>query len=358
MLDSNKFLRKGLTKKHVILIVVKLQSFFEEALYLAADIGGTKTHAAFYVEENGEFVKKRERKYPSQEHATLEEILIDFAEGAKIKRMCLGIAGPIKDGICKATNLPWVIDEKNIKQALGVDEVYMINDLEANAWGIRELGPDEFYVLNGGREIVGNQALVSAGTGLGEAGLFYDGKEHLPFPCEGGHVDFAPRDEKEVDLLRYLMKKLGYHVSYERVLSGKGLSNLYSFLIDTGLEKSPAGISKEMEDTDPARVISKHGVEGTCPACVHALDWFCSIYGSEAGNTALKFMSIGGVYIGGGIAPKILDAMKRGDFMKGFVAKGRFEKILSDIPIKIVLNENTALLGAAYFCHYPHIHNR
>ena len=177
-------------------------------MYLAVDIGGTKTHAAFFKEENGELKMIRDRKYPSQEHDTLEEILVDFIGGEGVERICLGIAGPVDGDRCITTNLPWEIDGQKISRELGVSEVYLINDLEANAWGLRTLKEDEFYILHPGKEVKGNQALISAGTGLGEAGLFFDGNEHLPFACEGGHTDFAPRDEKEVDLLKYLMKNI------------------------------------------------------------------------------------------------------------------------------------------------------
>ncbi len=317
---------------------------------LAGDIGGTKTHLALF--EKGE---KREMlveaKFKSSEHETLRSIVKEFIAknpGHDVERACFGIAGPIQDRKCKATNLPWVVDADLIEKEAKIAFVSLINDLEANAFGVNSLGDDEFAVLNEGKKQKGNAALISAGTGLGEAGLFWDGKKHCPFACEGGHCTFAPEDDLEVQLWQYLRKTYD-HVSFERVLSGPGLYHIYRFLIDEGIEKEEESVKKAMETTDPSRVISEMGMQDASDSCVRALEIFISIYGSEAGNLALKMLAVGGVYIGGGIAPKILDKLARGKWMKRFIQKGRFAPLLENIPVKVILNENTALLGAAYY---------
>ena len=320
-------------------------------VFLAGDIGGTKTNLALF-DENLKIL--REKKYSSQGHASLEEIIEEFGEDGdpEIKKMSFGIAGPIKDGICRTTNLPWVIDSHKMKGQFGMDAVYLLNDLESNAWGIKVLEPSDLYVLNEGHpHVEGNEALVSAGTGLGEAGLYYNGRDHIPFACEGGHCDFAPRDAHEVALFEYLKRKYGFHVSYERILSGRGMIDLYEFLLeDKGGSKPKSYEEREAQGEDPARIITELGLSKEDPLCAETLEMFVSIYGSECGNTALKFMALHGLYIGGGIAPKILEAMQAGGFMESFINKGRFRELLSQIPVRIVLNDKTALLGAAYFC--------
>ena len=315
-------------------------------MILAGDIGGTRTRLALF---DGLKCVKQE-KYFSREHADLASILLLFCpEGAD--KVCLGIAGPISNGRVQATNLPWIIDVKDLKKELKTDAVWLINDLEANAYGLRRLLPEQFFTLNTGNpEAKGNAALISAGTGLGEAGLYWDGNKHHPFACEGGHTDFGARDEMEAELWRYLRTQYE-HVSYERVLSGSGLNHMYRFLIDMHLEEESEELKLEMLDKDPAKVITDHALNKESKACKRALDWFISIYGSEAGNLALKHLAVGGIYVGGGIAPKILNAMKEGNFMQGFTAKGRFSELLKAIPVKIILDENTALLGAAEYAY-------
>ncbi len=310
-------------------------------VFLAGDIGGTKTHLALF---DG---KKRvaEARFPSRDYPSLKQIVEEFLsqEKASLEIAAFGIAGPVRAGRCVATNLPWIVDSKEIAQGLGIEKVALINDLEANAYGIAALLPDEFHTLNEGEAQQGNQALVSAGTGLGEAGLFFDGEHHIPFACEGGHADFAPRGDEEVALFQFLQKRFG-HVSYERILSGPGMRNVYDFLVESGRgERDP-----DVEGENPKRFISDKATKGESAVCMQTLEWFISLYGAEAGNTALKFMSLGGVFIGGGIAPKIASKMRDG-FMKAFVDKGRFSELLLSIPVKIILNEETALLGAREF---------
>ncbi len=316
----------------------------ETKYLLAGDIGGTKTHLALC--ESGKKIK--EKKYPSQDFKTLEEIVKDFLSDVKapIGKACFGIAGPIKDQKVIATNIPWVIESTRLQKELSIEKVVLINDLEANAYGIKTLSDDEFFVLNkGDSNARGNQALISAGTGLGEAGLYYNGKEHFPFASEGGHSDFAPRNDREIKLLKYLQSKFN-HVSYERALSGYGLYNLFSYLVDVEKELVPKEILDTIDQKKGPKIISQKGLQEKGSIFEKTLDWFVSLYGAEASNMALKMMAIGGLYIGGGIAPKILDKMTSGIFMKAFLQKGRFEELLSKIPIKIILNENTALLGA------------
>jgi glucokinase len=308
-------------------------------MILAGDIGGTKTHLALF--EKGTIVA--EEKYASREFPSLSDILALFLrKQGVVKKACFGIAGPIKEGRCKATNLPWIVDAQELENALKIDAVFLINDLEANAYGIRSLSDEEFFTLNeAAPSSLGNQVLISAGTGLGEAGIYWDGTKHHPFACEGGHSDFSPQTELEMELLRYLRKKFG-HVSWERLLSGPGIYNLYRFLIDLRLETPTEDFGEE----DPAKVITERAVKKECKTCVRTLKWFTALYGAEAGNLALKMLALGGVYIGGGIAPKILSALQEKEFMKAFIDKGRFSTLLSQIPVKVILNENTALLGA------------
>ncbi|MFS8564276.1 MAG: glucokinase [Rhabdochlamydiaceae bacterium] len=296
---------------------------------LAGDIGGTHTRLAIF---NGKKIVK-EKKYLSQQFSGLSQVLQDFLT-EKVDCACFGIAGPVAQGRCNATNLPWTLDASEIAQTLKIPQVYLINDLEATAWGISSLNESQFLNLNEGKTQKGNQAVIAAGTGLGESGLYWDGTSHHPFPCEGGHVDFAPRDEREEKLLHYLRKKYG-HVSYERAISGPGIENLYRFL--------------NGEEETTSFLVTEKALSGQSEICIDALHWFISLYGSEAGNLALKFLAVGGVYIAGGIAIKIAEMLKNGIFMKAFCDKGRFRSFLSSIPVKVVLADDAALLGAAVY---------
>jgi glucokinase len=246
-------------------------------------------------------------------------------------------------------NLPWVVDAAAMASQLGLPGVALLNDLEANAWGIGALGPEDFLTLNAGAPGArGNACVVAAGTGLGEAGMYWDGTMLRPFACEGGHVEFAPRDAREIALLQYLTLKFG-HVSYERVVSGPGLANIYAFLCDTGRGKETPEIARVLREGDAAAVIARAALDGRCALCVAALDLFVSIYGAEAGNAALKFMAEGGVYIGGGVAPKLIAKLVDGTFLRAFVAKGRMQPLLEAMPLRVIMNPKTALLGAARY---------
>jgi glucokinase len=259
------------------------------------------------------------------------------------------VAGPVKDGRTETPNLPWVVDARRLADILGVPRVTLLNDLKANAYGLRHLGPTDFAMLQAGaKEAVGNQAILSAGTGLGAAGLYWDGQHHHPFATEGGHADFAPRNRLEADLMEQIAREKG-RVSAERILSGSGLVRLYRFLRERSGEPEPAGLAEQFAKEDAAAVVSRCALDEVDPVCVKALDLFVSIYGAEAGNVALRMLASGGVFLGGGIAPKILSRLKRdGLFMTAFLDKGRMRPLLETVPVLVVLNDRAALWGAAH----------
>ncbi|HTS49380.1 MAG TPA: glucokinase [Bryobacteraceae bacterium] len=318
-------------------------------MVLAGDIGGTNTRLAFFEGTPSHLTAVAIEVFPSREHNGLEEIAKKFiATHNQVPRAaCFGIAGAVRDGVVATTNLPWTVSVKKIGEALGIPDVYLINDLEANAHGIALLEVADFVSLNAGIPIPGgNRALIAAGTGLGEAGLLAEANgSYRPFPSEGGHVDFAPRNDLEMELLRYLMGRFE-HVSYERVLSGPGLHNIYEFLRDTGRGEEPAWLADAIAHSDPSAAIAKSGLEGTSNLGVQALDIFVSIYGAEAGNLALKVVATGGTFIGGGIAPKIIKKLNSPTFLNAFQAKGRISPLLRDIPVRVITNDKAALLGA------------
>jgi glucokinase len=320
-------------------------------MILAGDIGGTHTRIALF-EQNGEILKMLlERVYPSREHKSLDEIVSLFISNEHVTadRACFGIAGPVLHGRVSTPNLAWVVDAIQLAKQIGIQSVWLINDLQAHASGIDDLAPADFVSLNKVDAAIGNAALIAAGTGLGEAGLYWDGQRRWPFPCEGGHSDFAPRNDLEIDLLRYLLMKFG-RASYERVLSGPGLLNIYNFLVASGKEPESQDLKDELlQSPDPAAVISEHGLNGSSPLCAQALDIFVSIYGAEAGNLALKLMATGGLFISGGIAAKILPKLTGPAFMKSFIDKGRLQPMMETIPVKVVVNDRVGLIGAARY---------
>jgi len=319
-------------------------------MILAGDIGGTNARLAYYKVEGGNFVSVREQIYPSREYRGLDEIVVKFVAetGIKPDLASFGIAGPVRQGRVEASNLPWIVDSARLAEELNLESVVLLNDLAAQAWGIRCLGDSDMVALNRVKASVGNQAVVAAGTGLGEAGLFWDGQRHLVFACEGGHCDFAPRNELEIELLRYLHGRFG-HVSYERIVSGPGLVNVFLFLRDSRRGEEPSWLRDEMLAGDPAAAISRAAVSGKSPMAEQALDLWISIYGAEAGNMALKVLALGGVYLGGGIAPKILTKLAGPLFMQAFLGKGRMQPLLESIPVCVITNGNTGLLGAACY---------
>ena len=320
-------------------------------MFIAGDVGGTKVRLAYYLEKKG-LQCLHEQRYASNDFSDFSSLLKKFLEEIghpMISNATFGIAGPIQGRVCKATNLPWIIEADRLEKELHIGRVFLINDLEANAWGLRCLKESEFFVLNPGEAIQGNQALISAGTGLGEAGLYWNGTEHLPFACEGGHCDFAPTNEEEIDLLRYLHKKFS-HVSFERILSGSGLNQIYRFLVDTKREKEDLDIQAIATEKEPQKMITEKGMKTEEGSCFRACELFTKIYAKEAANLALKFLSRGGLFIGGGIAPKFTTLFDKDQlFMKAFVDKGRFASLLGKMSVKVVLNDKTALLGAAQY---------
>ncbi len=316
---------------------------------LAGDIGGTRTRLGLFrlTQKTLRFI--REQKYSSKNYKGLEKILKDFLSGEeKIASACFGVAGPVTSRIIRTTNLPWRIHLDGLQKVLSTKKVEVINDLVANAYGIFMLEKKDFQTLNTGQKRKGNAGILSAGTGLGEAILFWDGKQHIPSPSEGGHVEFGPRNDLEMELLQSLSGHF-LHVSYERILSGAGLLQIYQFLRDSKrFRREPEWLSGEMKEKDPAAIISEMARLKRSRLCGKALDLFVSIYGAAAGNLALQVMALEGIYLGGGIAPKILWKLKDGSFMKAFKDKGRFSKLMVTIPVKVVMNDKTALLGAAW----------
>ena len=320
-------------------------------MILAGDIGGTSTRLAVFELRNDALRAVVEQTYSSREYTGLREIVSRFVAEHRpdIEHASFGIAGPVVDGRVKTPNLPWVIDAQELADELGLAATALLNDLEANAYGVAALAASDLVPLNAGAAgVAGNAAVIAAGTGLGEAGLYWDGHRHRPFAAEGGHADFAPRNAVEIELLRYLLQ-CHEHVSYERVLSGPGLHNIYKFLRDTGWAKECGPVVEAMRSRDPAAVISQAGLERSCPLCVQALELFVAIYGAAAGNLALKLMARAGVYVGGGIAPKILATLKGPAFMDAFTAKGRLKTLCESIPVRVILNPKTALLGSARY---------
>jgi len=319
-------------------------------MILTGDIGGTHSRIAYYGLEKGHLEFLVEEIYPSGEYTGLDEIVRKFtaSHGEKSTQACFGVAGPVRNGRVRVTNLPWIVDASRLEQGLALKTVTIINDLEAIAYSVDVLQSKDFAILNkGDSEAAGNGAVIASGTGLGEAGLYWDGSRRLPFACEGGHTDFAPADELQDELLRHLRAQFG-HVSWERLVCGPGLNNIYNFLRDVRHGDEPDWLKLEMERGDPPSRITRHGIEGTSPLCVQALDLFVSLYGNEAGNLALKIMATGGVYLGGGIAPKIVDKLGGPSFMTAFTTKGRMSDLLKTIPIRVILSDRAGLLGAAH----------
>jgi glucokinase len=318
-------------------------------MILAGDIGGTHTRLALFKGTPDSLNPLDIEVFPSPQFSGLPEIVRKYLakQNQTVEAAAFGLPGAVVDGRVETTNLPWVVDSRHLAQELSLARVDLINDLFANAHGIVLLKESDFVVLNQGTASpTGNRVLISAGTGLGEAGLLAEsGGGFRPFPSEGGHADFAPTSEIQMDLLRYLFGRFD-HVSYERVLSGPGLHNIYEFLRETKRGDEPAWLADEIKNGDPSAAIAKAGLAGSAPIAVQALDIFVSIYGAEAGNLTLKVVATAGAFIGGGIAPKIVAKLKDGAFMKAFTAKGRFQTLLANVPVRVITNDKTALLGA------------
>lgn len=322
-------------------------------MLLAGDVGGTKTILALYDGGTDGLPQAvlREKTYPSRAYGSLEDIVKDFLSGGgeSLDAACFGVAGPVVGGCCQTTNLPWLIDEKSLMAHLGIAKVKLLNDLQAMALGLLRLRPDEWVDLNPrGVPAAGNQAVIAAGTGLGEAILYWDGQLYHALATEGGHGDFAPNDALEDGLLVYLRNKFGGHVSYERILSGPGIVNIYEYLRDTRQSPESAELAVAIKNAaDPAQEISTRALQTGDALCRGTLELFARIFGAEAGNLALRCFATGGVLVGGGIAPKILSSLQNGLFMQGFCAKGRFSEFLAALPVRVALNPQTGLIGAA-----------
>jgi glucokinase len=323
-------------------------------MILAGDIGGTKTVIAHYEEAGGSLRQLRAATYHSRDYRSLEDILAAYLKdspGAAPRAACFGVACPVIDGTCHTTNLPWQLAEQVLARAIGAPRVKLLNDLAATGYGILQLPADELCVLNPGSRPGrrGHAAVIAAGTGLGEAILYWDGQRHHPIASEGGHVDFAPRTDQEIELLRYLRAKIGGRVSAERVLSGPGFHEIYCFLRDSGHAAESPRLAALFRTEDPNPTITRLGLTGEDPLCVATLQLFSTLYGAEAGNLALKCLATGGVFVGGGIAPKILPVLQDGSFLRGFTDKGRFTEFMRSIGVSVALNPAAALIGAAHY---------
>ncbi|MDH4192631.1 MAG: glucokinase [Nitrospirota bacterium] len=372
-LPSGIYLGYGATRLTVEFFTI---FHWKRVMILAGDIGGTKINLALYDWNKERVDPIREDTVWTADYESLEEVLTEFLEEpppadsesdeavddtdepssgsirpaplGPLTAACFGVPGPVLNNICHATNIPWTIDGGKLAEFLNIPRVHLLNDLEATAYGLQLLRQDEIENLNPNAPSPppdGTRVLLAAGTGLGESLLLWTGSEYRICPSEGGHADFAPTNDLEIDLLRYL-RTSHLHVSYERVLSGPGLHSIYQFLRDTK-KNEPTWFAEKLPTGDPAALIAEAGLTGKPDICRDALQIFISIYGAEAGNMALKALALGGVYLGGGIAPKILPALQQETFMKAFLAKGRYKRLLGKIPVRVILNPHTALLGAA-----------
>lgn len=320
-------------------------------IVLAGDVGGTKTQLAVVDVQPTMCRVVFEHRYASRDYADLGLMVEQFLAEAATRepdRACFGVAGTVSGDKCMAVNLPWPIDARQIGHQIGIGKTKIINDFLALGYGLEHLEPGDLAALQTGRvDPRGPKALLGAGTGLGESFLLWSGTRYMVYATEGGHASFAPQNEEQDRLLAWLRGKFAGHVSWERVVSGPGLANVYEFLTATGAAKENPTVKAQMAKGDPAKVISEHAIAGDDPACERALELFCSAYGSEAGNLALKVLATGGVYVAGGIAPAILSKLKQGTFIRAFRAKGRFEPWLENVPVHVIHKKNVAVLGAA-----------
>lgn len=319
-------------------------------MILAGDVGGTKTNLALFRAEGARLSRQRLRSFPNRRYGGLEEILGEFlAGGAAVETVCIGVAGPVAGGRSRVTNLPWEVDRESIRRACGAKRGFLVNDLQATAFSIPALPAQSLAVLQEGTgDPEGTIAVLAAGTGLGAAFLVWDGTGHIPVASEGGHADFAPRNPREARLHAFLASEHG-RVSVERAVSGPGLHAVYRFLRESeGMTESP-GVEERMARGDPSRIVSEEGLSGGSETCREALRVFASLYGAAAGNLALQVLATGGVYLGGGIAPAILPALAAGEFLEAFLSKGRFTWLLAGLPVRVILDDKAALLGAARY---------
>ncbi|HLC18349.1 MAG TPA: glucokinase, partial [Thermodesulfobacteriota bacterium] len=320
-------------------------------LILAGDIGGTKTFLGLFTPSGGAPVEVRSEKFVNAGFSGVAEVIEAFikeGEAGRIGAASLGAACPVEANRCTLTNIHWTVDGEALRKKFRIKRLGLMNDLAAMGWGVGLLSKKDIMTINEGVPKEGNAALIAAGTGLGEAILFWDGKAHTPSSSEGGHTDFGARTTLEVELLGYLMEEFG-HVSYERILSGPGIENVYRFLLSREGKSVPGRIEKMFAVEGVDRAVIDEAIKGKDRTCARAIELFLSIYGAEAGNLALKGMAMGGVYVGGGIAPKVFASADAGPFMDAFVDKGRFRDFMSRLPVRLILNDRTALLGAARY---------
>ena len=323
-------------------------------MLLAGDIGGTKTNVGIYSPDKGPGEPLFEATFPSGQYSSLEMLVSEFLSQVSIKidHASFGVAGPVVGGQAKITNLPWVIEEDQLIRSLHLKSVQLFNDLEAIAYGVTLLEKDDLYTLNKGVPTSrGTLAVIAPGTGLGEAFLIWEGERYVAYPSEGGHADFGPNTDLEIDLLRSFQKKFG-HVSYERICSGHGLPNIYDYLNESGYAEEPPWLAEQLaatNDPTPAIVSAALDTKKSCKLCVTTLSLFISALGAEAGNLALKVMATGGVYLGGGIPPRTISLLDEGAFMGSFTNKGRFSELVSRIPVHVICNPKIALMGAALY---------
>ncbi len=320
-------------------------------MLLAGDIGGTKTNLALFDDESIEPI--REDTFKSGDYASLEAVAHEFLgnDEVAVNKAVFGVAGPVVKGKSKITNLPWVMTETSLSQTLDIDRVKLLNDLEAIGYAVLHLSPENFQALNDPQvEVVGNKAIVAPGTGLGEAVLFAQSDEqYYVLASEGGHADFGPKNAVQLEMMRHLQSKFN-NISYERVCSGSGIPNIYNALKHMGVAPENPGLAAAISQVaDPTPTIIQAGLSGSCELCRETLNMFVAILGAEAGNLALKVMATGGVYLGGGIPPRILNKLKEGIFMNAFTNKGRMAEILFQVPVYVILNPKAALLGAASY---------
>lgn len=318
---------------------------------LAADVGGTKTILALYEEGSSEKPRElRSERFDSHDFPGIAPMAQRFLEdGEHVDRMGIGVAGPVENDTCKATNLPWEVDARRLEKDLGIEQVHLVNDFTAVAYGIRALGPEDLEVLQPGEvDPMGPVIAVGAGTGLGEAVIVRGGDgRRIVLASEGGHVDFAPRNEEEIGLLRFLWKRhRGKRISVERVVSGLGLSTLYDFVVQTGIAATTDDVRERLRTEDHGEVIGNAALARSDPACVKAVDLFISAYGAEVGNFALKVLPTGGIYIAGGIAPRLIQLFRRPGFRASFLDKGRMSPLVERMHVSVIMNTRVGLLGA------------
>tara|TARA_R110000764_G_scaffold215747_1_gene302434 strand:+ start:99 stop:1169 length:1071 start_codon:yes stop_codon:yes gene_type:complete len=322
----------------------------EKGVVLAGDIGGTKTNLALFQIKNGVLTLLKEKSHPTKKYKSFMDIFHAFHKDGipKVNGICLGVAGPVTQGKVHGTNFPWEIYGEEIGRELHIRSVSLINDMEANAFGLAALHEKDFYILKYGPKIPGNAAIISPGTGLGEAGLFWDGSHYHPFATEGGHCDFSPRNEADMEIWQYFQQKYG-HVSWERLISGPGIYDIYQLIRRVSEEKEPQWLEEKMIKEDASATITQVALKNGDPVCVETLELFIRFLAIESAQLALKFKATGGIYIGGGIMPKIIKGINREIFYGNFVQSARMNSLLQMIPVKVILNEKTALLGAAYY---------